>query len=235
MPTPHNAANKGDIAKNVLMPGDPLRAKFVAENYLTDAVCYNTVRNMFGFTGKYKNTLVSVQGSGMGVPSIGIYSYELYHFYDVERIIRIGSAGGLAEGVKVMNLIAAMGACTNSNYASQYNLPGQFAPVASWRLLSNAADAARALGLDLKVGNVLTSDTFYDESGTAPAWKEMGVLAIEMEAAGLYLNAARAKKEALCLLTISDIVGGHEELSPKDRQEGFHEMVQIALEAVIKE
>ena len=235
MPTPHNAASKGDIAKNVLMPGDPLRAKFVAENYLTDVICYNTVRNMFGFTGKYKGIPVSVQGSGMGVPSIGIYSYELYHFYDVERIIRIGSAGGLADGVKVLDLIAAMGTCSNSNYSAQYHFPGQFAPMASWRLLVAAAEAAQTLGIEMKVGNVLTSDTFYDESGAAPIWKEMGVLAIEMEAAGLYLNAAKAKKEALCLLTISDIVGGHEELSPKDRQESFHEMMQVALEAVIKE
>lgn len=232
MPTPHNAAQPGDIAKTVLMPGDPLRAKFIAEHYLTDVVCYNTVRNMFGYTGTYDGKKVSVQGSGMGIPSIGIYSYELYHFYDVQSILRIGSAGGIGEDVRVRDLVAAMGACTNSNFVSQYRLPGTFAPIASWRLLNRAADTAKALGLALKVGNVLSSDIFYNDAGIDEQWKRMGVLAVEMEAAGLYLNAARAGKDALCLCTISDIPATGESLSAIERQESFSDMMRLALEMV---
>lgn len=229
MSTPHNAARKGDIAQTVLMPGDPLRAKFIAETYLTDVTCYNTVRNMFGFTGRYNGKRISVQGSGMGIPSIGIYSYELYHFYDVQSIIRIGSAGGIGPGVKVRDLIAGMGACTNSNYASQYRLPGTYAPIASWRLLRRADDAAKELGLTLKIGNILSSDTFYDDAGPADAWTKLGVLAVEMEAAGLYMNAARCGKEALCLLTVSDLPKTGEGLSAEERQTGFREMMEVAL------
>ncbi len=229
MSTPHNAAEKGDIAKTVLMPGDPLRAKVIAESYLTDVKCYNTVRNMFGYTGKYHGTPVSVQGSGMGIPSIGIYSYELFNMYDVQSIIRIGSAGGLGKDIQVRDLVAGMGACTNSNYGAQYGLPGTFAPIASWRLLQEADAAAKSLGIPMKVGNLLSSDTFYSETGNSK-WAEMGVLAVEMEAAGLYFNAARAGKEALCICTISDIVATGEGLSALERQESFHDMMKVALE-----
>ena len=213
MSTPHNAASRGDIAKTVLLPGDPLRAKFIAENYLTDVQCYNTVRNMLGFTGIYKGKRVSVQGSGMGIPSIGIYSYELYHEYDVESIIRVGSAGGVGEDIHVRDLVAAMGACTNSNYAAQYGLMGTFAPIASYRLLKAADEAAARRGLNLKVGNILSSDIFYDNSGRQLDWVKMGVMAVEMEAAGLYMNAAAAKREALCICTISDMITTGEALS----------------------
>lgn len=230
MPTPHNAASKGDIAPTVLMPGDPLRAKFIAETYLENPVCYNTVRGMLGYTGSHKGRRVSVQGSGMGIPSIGIYSHELYHQYDVQSIIRIGSAGGLGEGVGLRDLVAGQGACTNSNYASQYRLAGTFAPIASWRLLKKADETAAALGLTLKVGNILSSDTFYDDAGTDAMWRKMGVLAVEMEAAGLYMNAARAGREALCVCTISDLPGSGEGLSARERQDSFHDMMRLALE-----
>ncbi len=228
MSTPHNAAEKGDIARTVLMPGDPLRAKVIAETYLTDVKCYNTVRNMFGYTGNYNGKPVSVQGSGMGIPSIGIYSYELYNMYDVQSIIRIGSAGGLGQDIQVRDLVAGMGACTNSNYGAQYGLPGTFAPTASWRLLQAADTAAKSLGVPMKVGNILSSDTFYSEAGNGK-WAEMGVLAVEMEAAGLYFNAARAGKEALCICTISDIIATGEGLSALERQESFHDMMKVAL------
>lgn len=228
MSTPHNAAEKGDIAQTVLMPGDPLRAKMIAETYLTDVKCYNTVRNMFGYTGNYNGKPVSVQGSGMGIPSIGIYSYELYNMYDVKSIIRVGSAGGLGGPVRVRDLVAGMGACTNSNYGAQYGLPGTFAPIASWRLLQGADAAAKSLGLPMKIGNLLSSDTFYSEAGSEK-WAQMGVLAVEMESAGLYFNAARAGKEALCICTISDIVATGEGLSALERQESFHDMMKVAL------
>ncbi|XYW69698.1 purine-nucleoside phosphorylase [Oscillospiraceae bacterium LTW-04] len=229
MSTPHNAAEKGDIARTVLMPGDPLRAKVIAETYLTDVKCYNTVRNMFGYTGNYNGKPVSVQGSGMGIPSIGIYSYELYNMYDVQNIIRVGSAGGLGKDIKVRDLVVGMGACTNSNYGAQYGLPGTFAPIASWQLLHAADVAAQSLGIPMKVGNLLSSDTFYSDAGNSK-WAEMGVLAVEMESAGLYYNAARAGKEALCICTISDIVATGEGLSALERQESFHDMMKVALE-----
>ena len=231
IPTPHNTAKKGDIAKTVLMPGDPLRAKFIAETYLENVKQFNTVRNMFGYTGTYKGKEVSVMGSGMGMPSIGIYSYELYNFYDVENIIRIGSAGAISEDIKVRDLVVAMGASTNSNYASQYCLPGTFAPIASYDLLSKAVDAAKAKGVNYKVGNVLSSDTFYNDNKDAVSlWKKMNVLCIEMESAALYMNAARAGKNALCILTISDHILTGEELPAMDRQVSFNEMMEVALE-----
>ncbi|PWM25049.1 MAG: purine-nucleoside phosphorylase [Oscillospiraceae bacterium] len=230
MSTPHNAANRGDIAKTVLMPGDPLRAKFIAENYLTEVTCYNTIRNMLGFTGLYRGKRVSVQGSGMGIPSIGIYSYELFSEYDVQSIIRIGTAGGLAEKVGLRDLVAGMGACTNSAFAAQYRLPGTFAPIASWRLLKKADEAARSLGVELKVGNLLSSDTFYSDDPEHDKWISMGVLAVEMEAAGLYCTAAHAGREALCLCSISDLPATGESLSPLERQESFHDMMRVALE-----
>lgn len=230
VPTPHNGAKEGEIAKTVLMPGDPLRAKFIAETYLTDAVCFNTVRNMLGYTGMYHGKRVSVMGGGMGIPSVGIYTYELFNFYGVENIIRIGSAGGIADNVHVRDVVIGMGACTNSNYAAQYNLPGTFAPVASYDLLKSAAAAAEKLNVHAVVGNVLSSDTFYDDNADAlSAWKKMGVLAVEMEAAALYMNAARAGKNALCLLTISDCPFTGESLSAQERQTGFTQMMEIAL------
>jgi len=230
VPTPHNGAKIGDIAKTVLMPGDPLRAQFIAETYLTDVTCFNTVRNMLGYTGTYKGSRVSVMGGGMGMPSVGIYTYELFHFYGVDNIIRIGSAGGIADDVHVRDVVIGMGACTDSNYASQYNLPGTFAPIASYSLLSRAAKAAEELKIKVVIGNVLSSDTFYgDNENALISWKKMGVLAVEMEAAALYMNAARAGKNALCLLTISDCPFSGESLSTEDRQTGFTQMMEIAL------
>lgn len=235
MSTPHNAAQAGEIAKTVLMPGDPLRAKFLAETYLDHPVCFNTVRGMLGYTGLYRGEPVSVMGSGMGMPSMGIYSYELFHFYDVDRIIRVGSAGAIDDGAALRDVVAALGACTNSNYAGQYRLPGVFAPVASYSLLERAAAAARDLSLPLKVGNVLSSDTFYDDAqDSLVQWKKMGVLAVEMESAALYCNAARAGKQALSLLTISDCPLRGDSLSAAERETSFTQMMELALRLVEK-
>lgn len=230
-PTPHNGAKLGEIAKTVLMPGDPLRAKFIADNFLEDVTCFNTVRNMFGYTGTYNGKRISVMGGGMGIPSIGIYSYELFHFYDVDSIIRIGSAGGFADDVHVRDVVIGMGASTNSNYAAQYKLPGTFAPIADYSLLRKAVEVAESKNINVKVGNILSSDTFYDDNKEAnDLWKKMNVLAVEMEAAGLYMNAARAGKKALCILTISDHLYTGEALSAEERQVSFREMMEIALE-----
>lgn len=232
-PTPHNGAKLGDIAKTVLMPGDPLRAKFIAENFLEDVTCFNTVRNMFGYTGTYNGKKISVMGGGMGIPSIGIYSYELFHFYEVDNIIRIGSAGGFSDDVHVRDIVIGMGASTNSNFAAQYKLPGTFAPVADYSLLKKAVEIAESKNINVKVGNILSSDTFYDDNKEAnDLWKGMGVLAVEMEAAGLYMNAAKAGKKALCILTISDHLYTGEALSAEERQVSFREMMEIALEVV---
>lgn len=233
MPTPHNNAKKGDIAKTVLMPGDPLRAKFIAENYLEDPVCYNEVRGMLGFTGTYKGVPVSVQGSGMGMPSIGIYSWELFNEYDVDNIIRVGTAGGVADNVGLRDVIIGMSASTNSAYASQYRLPGIYAPTASWELLSAAVRAAEAKASRFHVGNILSSDTFYDDADSLADWQKMGVLAIEMEAAALYMNAARAGKNALCILTVSDCPLKGLSTSAEERQTTFRDMMEIALEAAV--
>ncbi|MCI8409756.1 MAG: purine-nucleoside phosphorylase [Lachnospiraceae bacterium] len=234
MGTPHNGAEVGEIAKTVLMPGDPLRAKFIAENYLEETTCFNTVRNMFGYTGVYKGKKVSVMGHGMGMPSMGIYSYELYDQYQVEEIIRIGSAGALADDVDVMDIVIAMAASTNSNYASQYMLPGILAPIADYDLLQKAVTVAKEMNCSVKVGNVLSSDTFYTDDETFnDAWKKMHVLAIEMEAAALYYNAARLGKKALCILTISDHLYTHKELSAEERQTGFRQMMEIALKTAV--
>lgn len=230
MTTAHNAAQPGEIAKTVLMPGDPLRAKFVADTYLTEVQCYNEIRGMLGFTGLYRGKPVSVQGHGMGMPSIGIYSYELYHIYQVENIIRIGSAGAIRRNVKIGDLVLAMGACTDSNYAYQYGLPGTYAPLASYHLLEEAVRLAREKKQNYFVGNVLSADLFYNELGPPTPWEKMGVLAVEMEAAALYMNAARAEKGALCLLTISDEIHSGKELPPQERQVGFTAMMEIALE-----
>ncbi len=231
IPTPHNEAKAGEIAKTVLMPGDPLRAKFIADTYLEDTVCFNKVRNMLGYTGTYQGKRVSVMGGGMGMPSMGIYSYELFHFYGVDQIIRIGSAGGIAEDIKLRDVVMGMGASTNSNYAAQYRLPGTYAPIADFGLLRRAVEAAEKLKIRPVVGNILSSDTFYDDNEQANAlWRKMNVLCVEMEAAALYMNAARAGKKALCLLTISDHVFTGESLSAEDRQVSFREMMEIALE-----
>ncbi|MGN0327759.1 MAG: purine-nucleoside phosphorylase [Lachnospira sp.] len=235
MATPHNSAQKGDIAKTVLMPGDPLRAKYIADNYLTDVKMFNSVRNMYGYTGKYNDTDVSVMGSGMGMPSIGIYSYELYTKYDVENIIRIGSAGALSDDLKLMDVVMGMGASTDSSYANQYNLPGTFAPLADFQLLMNAYESSLELGITPVVGNILSTDVFYnDDPGYNDKWKKMNILAIDMEAAALYLNAARCGKRALCMLTISDHLYRNESLSSQERQTGFSNMISIALETAGK-
>ncbi|MCM1528735.1 MAG: purine-nucleoside phosphorylase [Alistipes sp.] len=233
MPTPHNNAKKGDIAKTVLMPGDPLRAKFIAENYLDDPVCYNEVRGMLGFTGTYKGVPVSVQGSGMGMPSIGIYSHELFNEYGVENIIRVGTAGAIADTVELRDIIIGIGASTNSNYAAQYRLPGTYAPAASWRLISAAAEAAEKSGCTYHVGNILSSDAFYDDADSLSDWGKMGVLAIEMEAAALYMNAARSGKNALCILTVSDCPLKGLSTTAEERQTTFREMMEIALETAV--
>ena len=230
-PSASIAAEESQIAKAVLMPGDPLRAKYVADHYLEEVVCFNTVRNMLGYTGTYKGKRISVMGHGMGVPSMGIYSYELYNFYDVEQIIRIGSAGALQDHLKLMDVVIGMGACTDSNYVYQYGLPGTFAPIADYDLLNRAVETAKRQGTDVVVGNVLSSDIFYNEMGNVnDLWRGMGVLAVEMEAAALYMNAAKAGKKALCLLTISDHLYTGERLSAEKRQLGFNKMMEIALE-----
>ena len=233
MPTPHNNAKKGDIAKTVLMPGDPLRAKFIAETYLENPVCYNEVRGMLGFTGTYKGVPVSVQGSGMGMPSMGIYSHELYNEYDVENIIRIGTAGSIADKINLREIIIGVSASTNSNYAAQYRLPGTYAPTASWKLIAEAVKAAEAKGCIYHAGNILSSDTFYDDANSLAEWNKMGVLAIEMESAALYMKAARAGKNALCILTVSDCPLKGLSTTAEERQTSFRDMMEIALETAI--
>ncbi len=230
-PTAHNSAGKGDFARTVLMPGDPLRAKYIAETYLENPRQVTSVRNMFGYTGTYHGKEISVMGGGMGMPSVGIYSYELIHFYDVDQIIRIGSAGALQDHIKLMDVVIGMGACTDSNYAYQYGLPGTFAPIADYELMSRAIAAAKEQGTNVVVGNVLSSDIFYNQrEDVNDLWRSMGVLAVEMEAAALYMNAAKAGKKALCMLTISDHIYTGEALSAEDRQVGFGKMMEIALE-----
>lgn len=236
MSTPHNAAEAGQIAKVVLMPGDPLRAKFIAENFLENAVCFTTVRGMLGYTGSYKGHEVSVMGHGMGMPSVGIYSYELYAFYGVERIIRIGSAGGMNPALDLGDIVIAQGACTDSNYAAQYELPGSFAPIADYKMLATAAALAEKSGRRCMIGNVLSSDVFYTPNNERSArWLTMGVLCAEMECAALYMNAAYLGKRALGLLTISDLIGSERAMSAEDRQTKFREMMEIALETAIAE
>ncbi len=229
IPTPHNSANIDDFAKTVLMPGDPLRAKFIAENFLEDPVLVNGVRGINGYTGMYNGKIVSVMASGMGIPSIGIYSYELFNFYNVENIIRIGSAGAISDEVNLRDIVIGQGACTNSNYASQFNLPGTYAPIASYKLLKQAVDFAQESGVNYKVGNLFSSDTFYDDAASLSDWRKMGVLAVEMESAALYMNAARAGKNALCICTISDCPFTGESCTAEERQNTFTDMMEIAL------
>lgn len=234
MSTPHNSASKGDFGKTVLMPGDPLRAKFIAENFLTDPVLVNNVRGVQGYTGLWKGVKVSVMASGMGIPSIGIYSHELFTVYGVENILRVGSTGALQENVHVRDIIFGMGASTNSNYIHQFGLPGTFAPIADYTLLRTAVDIAAQAGVPYQVGNVLSADTFYNDDPTFnDRWRKMGVLAVEMEAAGLYTNAARLGKRALAILTVSDHILTGEALPPEDRQNTFTQMMQIALDTAV--
>ena len=235
IPTPHITAKEGDFARTVLMPGDPLRSKFIAETFLENPVLVNNVRGVQGYTGTWKGVPVTVMASGMGIPSIGIYSWELYNFYDVDNIIRVGSAGALADDLNLMDVVAGAGACTDSNFAHQFGLNGTFAPIADYTLLSQAVAAAAANGVTLHVGNVLSADNFYDDGSDGPdQWKKMGVLAIEMEAAALYCNAAYTKKRGLSLCSISDNILTGEELSPEARQTSFTAMMKIALETAVK-
>ena len=235
MSTPHNSAILGDFAKTVLMPGDPLRAKFIAENFLENARLVNNVRGINGYTGTYQGVPVSVMASGMGIPSIGIYSYELYTQYGVDNIMRIGSAGAMSEDVHVRDIVIGMGACTNSHFGDQYKLSGTFAPIASYTMMRTAIESAEAVGARYHVGNLLSSDTFYSDDENANAgWMKMGVLAVEMEAAGLYMTAARLKKNALAICTISDSLITGEALPALERQNTFTQMMEIALRTAVK-
>ncbi|MBR6694622.1 MAG: purine-nucleoside phosphorylase [Clostridia bacterium] len=229
-PTPHINATPDDFAKTVLMPGDPLRAKFIAETYLENPRLVNNVRGIQGYTGEYKGTRVSVMASGMGMPSIGIYSYELYNFFGVENIIRVGSAGAMSDKIRVRDIVIGQGACTNSNFASSYALPGTFAPICSFDLLERTVEIAKRRGYRYHVGNLLSSDTFYNDIDPTPAWSKMGVLAVEMEAAALYMNAARSGKNALAICTVSDHLLTGEATSAEERRESFREMMELALE-----
>lgn len=240
MSTPHISAAAGDFAKTVLMPGDPLRSKFIAENFLEDAKLINNVRGIQGYTGNYHGCRVSVMASGMGMPSIGIYSYELFNFYDVENILRIGSAGSMSPDIHIRDIVLGQGACTNSRFAHQYHLPGAFAPIASYELLRTCADLAEEMKLSYHVGNLLSSDTFYNDEDDLPEtqkslslWSKMGVMAVEMEAAALYMNAARCGKNALALCTISDHLITGEETSSEERQTSFTQMMELALRTAV--
>ena len=230
IPTPHITAKKDDFAKTVLMPGDPLRAKFIAENFLENAVLVNNVRGVQGYTGYYKGKRVSVMASGMGQPSMGIYSYELFKFYDVDNIIRIGSCGSFSKDLHVKDVIIAMGACTNGNYASQYKLNGTFSAIADFNLVQKAVEVSKEVGVNYKVGNILSSDTFYDDSTSGLDWAKMGVLGVEMESYALYCNACRLNKSALTICTVSDsFIYPEENTSAKEREVSFTKMMEIAL------
>lgn len=238
MPTPHNEASICGIAETVLMPGDPRRSEYIANTFLTSPKLVNNVRGIQGYTGTYKDVPVTVMASGMGIPSISIYSWELYSKYDVKNIIRVGSAGGLQDDVRLKDVVAGLGACTNSRYIENFGLHGTFAPTCDYALLTKAVSAAKEMGIDLKVGNLLSSDNFYypfDRGSGSAQWKQMGVLAVEMEAAGLYTNAAYFHRGALCLCTISDhLFTTSEELTPEERQTGFNQMIEIALNTAVK-
>lgn len=230
-PTPHIKATPADFAPTVLMPGDPLRAQFIAENFLEDPRLVNNVRGVQGYTGTYEGVPVSVMASGMGMPSMGIYSYELFHVFDVQTILRVGSAGALSENIRVRDIVLGMGACTNSAYANQYGLPGTYAPTADYGVLRVCADIAAEMGLPTHVGNLLSSDTFYADNGQEAnaAWAKMGVMAVEMEAAALYMNAARCGKQALAICTVSDHILTGEATTAEERQSSFTQMMELAL------
>lgn len=234
-PTPHINSKSGDFAKTVLMPGDPLRAKFIAENYLDNPVLVNNVRGVCGYTGTYCGECISVMASGMGMPSMGIYSYELFNFFGVDNIIRIGSAGSMRADIKVRDIVFGQGACTNSAYANTFTLAGAFAPICDFGLLRTAVDEADRVSAVYHVGNILSSDTFYsDNEDETPGWQKMGVMAVEMEAAALYMNAARANKKALAICTISDSLVTGEKLSADERQNTFTQMMEIALGTAVR-
>lgn len=240
-PTPHINATPDDFAKTVLMPGDPLRSKFIAENFLEDAKLVNSVRGINGYTGYYNGKKVSVMASGMGMPSIGIYSYELYNFFDVDNIIRVGSAGAIDTHINVRDIVIGMGASTNSNYASQYHLPGTFAPICDYKMLRACVEIAEEMNVNYHVGNLLSSDTFYQDEENLPdnfmsaaSWGKMGVMAIEMEAAALYMNAARCGKNALAICTASDHVVKGDSLPAEERQNSFTEMMELALKTAVR-
>lgn len=231
MSTPHNNATKGQIAETVLLPGDPLRAKFIAENFLTDVEQFNTVRNMFGYTGTYNGRKVSVMGTGMGCASIGIYSYELIHMYGVKNLIRIGSCGAFDPKLNLYDIVLGIGSSTDSNYAAQYKLPGTYSATASWELLSKAKKVADDNNIAVTVGNIVSSDIFYnDDPDSWKSWAKMGCLAAEMESFALYCNAARAGVNALTILTVSDSIANQTETTPEQREKGFKDMMKIALE-----
>jgi len=233
--TPHIKASIGDFAKTVLMPGDPLRSKFVAETFLEDPRLVNNVRGVQGYTGTYKGIPVSVMASGMGMPSIGIYSYELFSRFGVDNIIRIGSCGALADDVRLRDVVIGMGASYDSRYAEQYSLGGTFAPLASYDMVELAVNEAKAIGVNYKVGNILSSDVFYNaKEGYNLAWKRMGILGVEMEAAALYMNAAYLGKRALAICTVSDHIIRNEALDSDERATSFTDMMKIALETAIK-
>ena len=234
-PTPHINATPADFAKTVLMPGDPLRSEFIAKNFLEGAKLVNNVRGIAGYTGKYKGEAVSVMASGMGMPSIAIYSYELYNFFGVENIMRIGSCGALSEKLRVRDIVFGMGASTNSNFAVQYSLDGSFAPIADYKMMKTAIEEAEKIGASYAVGNLLSSDIFYNANPDAQMrWKELGILAVEMEAAALYMTAAKAGKRALAICTVSDHIITGESLDAEARQSSFTEMMEIALNTAIK-
>lgn len=233
-PTPHIDAVPEDFAETVLMPGDPLRAKFISENFLENARLVNSVRGINGYTGTYKDRAVSVMASGMGMPSMAIYSYELFKFFNVKNIIRIGSAGSINQNIKVRDIVIGMGACTNSNYASQYGLSGTFAPICSYKLLKACTETATELGLEFKVGNLYSSDTFYDDSASTAEWAKMGVMAVEMESAALYMNAARLGKNAIAICTVSDHILTGEVTTAEERQTSFTDMMRLALETAVR-
>ncbi len=232
--TPHINAYEGDFAKTVLMPGDPLRSKFIAENFLENATLINNVRGVQGYTGTYKGKKVSVMASGMGIPSIGIYSYELFNFFGVDNIIRVGSAGAIADNVHVGDIIIGMGASTNSNYISQFDFLGNYAPIASYSLMKRAIEICDNTGVKYHVGNIFSSDIFYDDDKSVNEKRlKLGILAVEMEAAGLYINAARAKKNALAICTVSDHIMTGEAMTAEQRQTTLTDMITIALETAI--
>lgn len=233
MSTPHNRGNIGDFAKTVLMPGDPLRAKFIAETFLENPRLVNTVRNMLAYTGTYKGKEVTVMGSGMGMPSIGIYSYELFKFYGVEQIIRIGSCGAFQENMNLFDIIICQGSSTDSNFAAQYQLPGIYSPLASYDLLEKAVTSAKKHHANYHVGNILSSDIFYRADGDSwKKWKDMGVLGVEMESYALYCNAAYLHKKALTILTVSDSFISKKETTAEEREKSFTQMMEIALDLI---
>ena len=232
-PTPHIGAQQGEIAEKVIMAGDPLRAKFMAERFLENPIQYNSVRGMLGYTGTYKGKRISVQGHGMGMPSIGIYSYELYNFYGVKSIIRTGSAGAYHPDLQLGDVMIAIGACTDSNYAAQYNLPGTFSPTADFDMARAAVEKAEQMGIRYRVGNILSSDVFYgDDAERWMQWQKMGVMGVEMEAAALYMNASRSGNKALCICTVSDSLVTGEACSAEQRQTSFTNMMEIAFEII---